>query len=101
MEYVLDTSRRNNLNWNATGNERIIQNVNNIINTWKYEVAFNREMGILSEVIDNPKDSAAALYISEIYRVVAEFEPRAKVKEVEFIDSDQNGNMQFKVVINI
>ena len=101
MEYVIDTSRRTNLNWNASGSERIIQNVSNIINTWKYEVAFNREMGVLADIIDNPKDSAAALYISEIYRVVSEFEPRAEVKEIEFIDIDENGNMQFKVVINI
>lgn len=101
MQYVIDTSKPININWGATGNERIVQNVLNIINTWKYEVAYNREMGIDSRLLDKPKDIAAAQYIAEVYRIVPIYEPRAEVKEVTFLQVDDEGVMQFKVVVNI
>lgn len=101
MIYNIDTSMTIQLNWNANGKERIVQNVINAISTWKREVAYNRNMGISSNLLDSPKNIAVAKYISEIYRVVPEYEPRATVKEVDFINIDDNGNMQFKVVIEI
>lgn len=101
MEYVIDTSQEVNLNWNATNDERIVQNVLNIISTWKYEVAYNREMGIDSTLLEKPTQISSAQYISEVFRVIQEYEPRVTVKEVKFIGTDENGNMQFKVVINV
>ena len=85
----------------STDIERIIQNVENLISTWKYEVAYNRVMGMDPTLLDQPLDIAVARYTSEVYRLVADYEPRAKVKEVAFTGLDDEGNMQFKVVIDV
>lgn len=101
MQYEIDTSKPINLNWNAKGDERILQNVINLINTWKYEVAYNRNKGIETSIVDKTHDVSAALYVAEVFRVVGEYEPRATVKEVKYVGVDDNGNMQFKVVVDI
>lgn len=101
MEYTIDTSQPVILNWNATKNERIVQNVFNIISTWKYEISYNRKIGIDSSLLDKPVEVSSSQYISEVYRVIQEFETRAIVKEVKLIGVDTEGNMQFRVVIEI
>lgn len=101
MKYEIDTSKSVRLNWAAKGAERILQNVLNLISTWQYEVAYNRVKGIDPSILDKPVDVAAALYIAEVYRVVSEYEPRATVKEVLFSGVDNEGHMQFKVVVEI
>lgn len=101
MEYVIDTSKPVQLNWAAKEAERIVQNVYNLINTWRYEIAYNRIKGIDPSLLDKPADVAAALYTAEVYRMVAEYEPRATVKEVIYLGVDSDGHMQFKVVVDI
>lgn len=101
MVYEIDTSKPIQLNWAATGAERIVQNVYNLINTWRYEIAYNRIKGIDPSLLDKPADVAAALYTAEVYRVVSEYEPRATVKEVTYLGVDDEGRMQFKVVVDI
>jgi len=100
MEYIIDTSD-SNLNWNAKGNERIAQNVRNLLRTWRYEVAFDRTRGLEPSILDKPLNEAIALYTAEVYRVVQDYEPNAQVKSVQFIGLDDEGNLQFRVVIEI
>lgn len=101
MIYELDTSQPLKLNWSAKGVNRVVQNVWNLINTWQYEVAYNRTMGLEPGILDLPMDKSINKYISEVYRVIADYEPRAQVKEVKFTGIDDEGNMQFKVVVEI
>ncbi len=101
MNYTIDTSQSINLNWSAKGKERIVQNVFNLISTFKYEVAYNREKGIHPAMLDKPRHILEAAYISEVYRVVERYEPRVTVVSVSLINSDVEGNMQFKVVIDV
>ena len=101
MEYIIDTSQPVQLNFGAIGAERILQNARTLINTFLYEVAYNRTMGINPELFDRPADVVVALYTAEVYRVVSDYEPRAKVKEVKLLGVDGEGNMQFKVVVEI
>jgi len=89
------------LDFGAKGNERILQNVYNIINTFRYEVAYNRTMGIDPTIFDKPADIAAALYSAEVFRIVPDYEPRAEVKAVNFVGVDEDGNMSFEVVVEI
>jgi len=101
LEYFIDTGQPHNINWSASDEQRIIQNVQNLINTWKYEVAYNRVMGMDPTLLDQPLDIAVAMYTSEVFRLVSDYEPRAKVTEVGFSGIDDDGNMQFKVVLEI
>lgn len=101
MQYVIDTSNPISINWGAKGNERIVQNVLNLISTWMNEIAYSRNKGIDPTLLDKPVDIASAQYISEVYRVIQDYEPRAEIEEIKLIGVDNEGNMQFKVVINI
>ena len=101
MIYEIDTSNPVALNWAATGTERVIQNVTNLINTWKYEIAYNRTIGIDPGLMDKPSDEAAINYTSQVYELISNFEPRAAVQEVTNTGIDENGNMVFKVVISV
>lgn len=101
MIYVIDTSARSNPDWSAKGKMRIAQNVTNLIKTIQYEVAYDRIMGINPKLFDKPADEAASLYVAEVYRLVDDYEPRAEVKEVKLIGVNSDGEMDFRVVIEV
>ena len=89
------------LAWHAKGIDRIAQNVFNLISTFKYEVAYDRTLGLDGSFIDKPLSIAIAQVTAQIYDIVAEREPRATVKSVDFISIDDTGNLELEVVINI
>lgn len=101
MQYTIDTSQEIKLNWGASGKERIIQNVFNLVSTFKYEIAYNRAKGIDPSILDKPANVLEGAFIAEVYRVVEEYEPRATIKSVSLIGTDNDGNMQFKVVVDV
>lgn len=100
MQYVIDTNNVS-IDWNAMGIERKLQNITNLINTWRYEVAYDRTKGLNPEILDKPALDSAPLYIAEIYRVIETYEPGVRVISVNLIDVDSYGHMNFKVVVDI
>ncbi len=101
MQVEINTSLAQEIDWGATGVKEIVQNVINIIRTMKYEVAYDRTLGINGDFQDKPLKQAIPLVISRIYDEVSKREPRSTVKDVSFVDVDNDGNMNFKVVIEI
>ena len=101
MEYVINTTETAPLDWNATGDARILQNVLNLLRTFRYSIGYDRTRGITPAVLDKPLNEAAMIYTTEIYRIVELYEPRANAKEARFTEVDQDGNMEFQVVIEI
>lgn len=101
MQVIIDTSNQFKLNWTVKGFERIIQNVFNLLNIWRYEVTYDRTLGLDTSLIDLPVDLASAKYIAEVYRIVPLYEPRANVIEVKYLGVDTDGQMQFRVVIEV
>ena len=89
------------LAWQAKGTDRIAQNVFNLISTFKYEVAYDRTLGLDGAFLDNPLPIAIAQATAQIYDIIAEREPRAKVTDVNFISVDDTGNLELEVVIEI
>lgn len=100
-EFIIDTSQPVQLDWGVAGISRKIQNVLNLISTFRYEVAYDRTMGVDPAILDMPADKAAAFYASEVHRLVNDYQPDIKVKSVELLSISNDGNLQFKVVINI
>lgn len=98
MEYTLTT--KSNLNWNAKGQERIVQNVANILSTYTNEVAYSRSLGRNSDNIDLPLDDYIPRIIEETFDLIQEYEPRASIKDIEFIGIEDNIPV-LKVVIDI
>lgn len=86
------------INWNATGNDRIAQNVRNLINTYRYEVPYHRTMGLPGSLIDRPGPLLTESARVEIARMLAVYEPRANVKDVQ-CEMDTGGNVTVVVIL--
>ncbi|MBO0555664.1 hypothetical protein EXQ41_06315 [Clostridium botulinum] len=88
------------LNWNAKGEERILQNVANLLNTYKNGVSYNRKMGRNLENIDKPLDIFIARVIEETYDLIEEYEPRVSIKDIEYIGLEEEVPV-LKVVLEL
>lgn len=96
---TIDTSLEVNLDWTAKGSQRKAQNVLNLINTWRYEVAYNRTMGLNPAILDKPFQAAKSLYVADIYRLIQDYQPDVTIKEVAVKSIDNEGNIDAMVVI--
>ncbi len=84
----------------STLEEEIIQNVKTICTTPKYSVPLDREFGVDTEALDRPTPKAMALIRAELVQAIRKYEPRCKVKRVDF-DGDINGKLSVLVRISI
>lgn len=100
MPYVV-SSDDTMLDWNASGNDRIIQNVLNIIRTRKFEVPFMREFGIDPDYIDSVLSDFQAEIISDVTQNIETYEPRVEVLNVEVDRNDVNGDIRITVELEV
>ena len=89
------------IKWNATGYERIADNVLNIIRTRRYEVPYMRAFGLSPDYYDRPFEQIKGVLISDIIDSIERYEPRATVQEVDLMGIDERGNLEMKVVIEV
>lgn len=101
MQVAIDTSQKTQINWTSKGVFRIVQNVINLLNTCRYEVAYDRTLGLSGEFLDMPLEQAIAQATTEIYELIAEREPRARVEDITLISVDASGDIQLRVVIDV
>lgn len=106
MEYIVKSNDTGLINWNAKGDERILQNINNILNTIKYEVPYDRLMGRSPENLDGVFEKNKAALIEETYDLINTYETRATIKSVviEYKKSKDNESIEIpiiKVVVTI
>lgn len=101
MIIEIDTSKPAAIDWGATGAEEVAQNVLTLIKTLKYEVAYDRTLGLDVDFIDKPLPEAVSLITAQIYAVIDEREPRAEVLDVQFVGVNDEGNLSFKVAIDV
>ncbi|MCL6456719.1 MAG: hypothetical protein K6T85_01810 [Gorillibacterium sp.] len=101
MFITIRTSEFPMIDWAATGTAEIVQNVFTLMNTFKYEVAYDRTLGLKQDFIDMPEQEAVAFATAQIYSVIKEREPRVKVIDVSYQGLDDNAGLLFEVVIDI
>jgi uncharacterized protein len=101
MQVEINTSKTIAIDWGATGVNEIIQNVLNLLNTVKYEVAYDRTLGINTDFQDMPLQESIVLATAQIYEIIEQREPRVIVEEVSFIGLSNEGELIFKVMIDI
>ncbi|MDA3732031.1 hypothetical protein PBV87_11115 [Niameybacter massiliensis] len=101
MRYTIETLQVSSLDWNAKGDKRILQNIRNLLTTWRYEVAYDRTKGLDPSILYLPKDDAIALYTAEVYRLLETYQPDVEVVSVDLIKIDEEGNIDFKVVVEL
>ncbi len=101
MFYTINPDEKKPINWGSKGVERILQNVINLINTFTYEIAYARTVGVTREYIDRPSPQASAVAANDIRELISLREPRARVVEVKYLGISDKGNMRMQVVIEI
>lgn len=85
---------------NLTDQERITQNVINLMSIKKNEVCFDRNMGISADYLDKTASKITSEMITELLDMIAEKEPRAEISLDNLISINENGEYSFKAVIN-
>jgi phage baseplate assembly protein W len=72
-------------NFAPTGTvEEVLQNVRTLIMTEKYSVPLDRDLGIDAAFLDRPAPDAMARLRVRMNEEIHRYEPRAKVKIIEF-----------------
>lgn len=103
MILTIDTSdHSNNLPWfEAKGTDRIIQNIKNIVNTYKYEVAYMRNFGMSPDAIDKDVETMKSIITEDLLDNIKEYEPRATLRAVTVKEISADGGVIAVVQIEI
>lgn len=83
----------------ATGNDEILQNVRTITSTPMGTVVCDREFGIDDSMLDAPIEIAKAKLRREYIVKLQRYEPRVKVQSITFLEVDGLAKIKPKVVI--
>lgn len=89
------------INWDATGEERIAQNVLNILRIRKREVPFMPDLGLRPENIDDLMHSITHSIKDEVIEAVNKWESRAEVIDVYVKAIDTDGGMEIIVELEV
>mgnify|MGYP001859200268 CR=1 FL=1 len=93
-------TNRAGIHWGARGRARIAQNVQNLLQIYRYEVPYHRTMGLPGAVFDRPGPTAAAELEVEVWQLLARYEPRAQVQRVTVDWDPATGEMTLEVEIS-
>lgn len=80
--------------------EEIIQNVKTLLTTRRWSVPLDRQLGLDMTVLDAPMSRAVAALRVEVIEALRKYEPRCRVKRVDF-DGDTAGRLVPKVTVMI
>ena len=85
---------------NSKENTNIGTCVNNLVNTFKGEAPYMRQLGIDKSIIDKPYDDAEVELAESVDDVIVNYEPRAELDDIDFNVTNKDGNFEFEVNIN-
>ena len=101
MRLTIQTTEAPVIDWAAAGTAEIVQNVFFLINTFQYEIAYDRTLGLNPAFLDLPEQEAVAYAIAQLYAVIEAREPRAAVEDVTYRGMDEKNGLLFEVVIEV
>ena len=81
--YILDT--KSPLKIGAVGMDAIIQNIKIILLTFVYSVPLDRSFANTIKMLDSPAPAHTARLTAQIVDALEKYEPRIKVRKVEFV----------------
>jgi len=97
---TIEISTDTGIKWNASGYEKIADNISNILKTKMNEVPYLRDMGINPSNLDMPITTSKGQIISDAIDAITTYEPRATISEIDIVEADENGDITIKVVAN-
>lgn len=89
------------IDWKATGVERIIQNVKNLVRTRQFEVPFMRNLGVNPDIIDANKEMIKTDIAKHIQEMINTYENRVTVGDVRIESCDENGEYIIAVELEV
>lgn len=101
MEYVIELGKQDAVDWNAAGTDRIVQNVMNLCRLFRYEVPYARLIGLDKGLLHKPAPVIESELTAAIADMVNRYEPRAKVKKIEYYGINETGDLAFRMVIDV
>lgn len=78
----------------ATGMDAILQNMRIIILTFAYSVPLDRAFANTGRMIDSPAPVRTARLAAQLVNALEKYEPRIKVRKVEFVYNDRAEQLQ-------
>lgn len=101
MQISIRTDETYTPDWAARGARRVVQNVINLAQLVRYEVAYNRTLGIAPGLIDRSAPDAEALYAAALTELIRTNEPRATVLRIDQVAAGTAGEIHYEVVLDI
>lgn len=86
------------IDWKTHGNDRIAQNVRNLINTYRYEIPYHRTMGLPGNFVDRPVNVLMEEAKVEVAQMLAIYEPRANIKDIR-CSLSPGGTVEVEVIL--
>ena len=85
----------------SVGNGNPENCVNNILNITKGEVAYNRAMGIDSDLYDKPITQVEGLLIADVQEQIETYEKRVQLNSVDLVHDEDGETFTIKPDITI
>lgn len=101
MIVTIDTANETALNWSAKGTERKVQNVLNILRTYKGEVAYNRSFGVSADIIDKPIDEMRAILSEDLFSAIEANVSGVRLVSIDIRVSQNKDDIEIKVDIEV
>lgn len=98
---TISTEQAGELNWSAKGTERKVQNVLNIVRTYKGEVAYNRSLGISSEIIDKPIDEVRAIMAEDLITNIEQNVTGVRLVSLSVDEVKETGDISITATIEV
>ena len=100
MVYKISTEDRS-IEWGLKGNDRIVQNMLNILRTRKYEIPFMRDLGIDTDYMDNITSYVCNNLTNDVIELAEQYESRVTILNVNVKENDANGNIIIEVEMEV
>lgn len=91
---TLEFNNKNELKWDLSSKEQIIENVCNLINLTFNDLPINRQIGVSRDFMYQNVSLAQLKLYKEIERNIKNYEPRAKINSIYFKKIDINGGLE-------
>jgi hypothetical protein len=78
----------------------VLQNISTLLGTVRGTVPLDRDFGISDTNVGRPFPAAQALIAASVYSAIAEYEPRAEVRDVQ-VEYSVGGRVEVKVEFSI
>lgn len=84
MLYIV-TNRDEPIDWHARGNNRVLQNIANLLRAWRGTIPFRWEVGLDPAIHHAASTLSDAPLIAEVDRNITQYAPDAQVVEIRVL----------------